>query len=126
MAFDLIGFDVLTLQGDPLSRAMAALRARPLTIESKSSEFPSRSNAERRNFEVVIPGRALSVARQQVRLAIADTESWRLEMVLSDIEDDVGSHIRKIEDALDDDAADAEASGETQALRQAELPLWAA
>jgi hypothetical protein len=92
MASDLIGFDIFTLKGDPLSRAMAALR----------------------------------VARQQVRLAYADTDSWRVETVLSDIEDDLGVHLSKIEDAVDDDAADLEASGEAAALRQAELPLRAA
>jgi hypothetical protein len=89
MASDLIGFDSFTLKGDPLSRAIAALR----------------------------------VARLQVRLAVADTESWRLETVLSSIEDELGVHLANIRDAADDDAADAEASGEAAARRQAELPL---
>jgi hypothetical protein len=92
MASDLIGFDTFTLKGDPLSRAMAALR----------------------------------VARQQVRLAYDDTKSWRLEMALSDIEDDLSVHLSVINDAVDDDAADEEASGEAQARRQAWLPLRAA
>jgi len=89
MASDLIGFDSFTLKGDPLSRAMAALR----------------------------------VARLQVRLAIADTGSRRLETVLSDIEDEIGVHLSNIKDAVDDDAADAEQSGEAEVRRQAELPL---
>jgi hypothetical protein len=92
MASDLIGFDNFTLKGDPLSRAIAALR----------------------------------VARQQVRLAISDTESWRLESVLSDIADDLGVDLRRIEEAADDDAAEAEQTGEASAGRQAWLPLRAA
>jgi hypothetical protein len=92
MASDLIGFDNFTLKGDPLVRAMAALR----------------------------------VARQQVALAFSDTTSWRLEEVLSEIEDEIGVHLGKIENAVDDDAADAEASGEAAASRQAWLPLRAA
>jgi hypothetical protein len=89
---DLFGFDTVTLKGDPLDRAKAALR----------------------------------VARQHVRLANADTNSWRLEDVLSEIEDDIGVHISRIDDAVMDDADDLEASGEAQRLRQAELPLRAA
>ena len=69
---------------------------------------------------------ALRVARQQVRLAYDDTASWRVETVLSDIEDQIGVDISAIEGALDDDAADKEASGEAYKLRQAELPLRAA
>ena len=70
---------------------------------------------------------ALRVARQQVRLAIAETgDSWRLETVLADIEDQIGVHISAIEGAVDDDAAELEASGEGYNLRQAELPLRAA
>jgi hypothetical protein len=89
MATDLIGFDNFTLKGDPLSRAIAALR----------------------------------VARLQVRLAIADTQSQRLEAALSDIEDEIGVHLAAIADAVDNDAAEAEESGEASARRQAELPL---
>ena len=92
MATDLIGFDNFTLKGDPLSRAMAALR----------------------------------VARHQVRLAIGDTESWRLEAVLSDTEDQLGDHLGRIRQAADDDAADTEESGEADVRRQAWLPLRAA
>jgi hypothetical protein len=69
---------------------------------------------------------ALRVARQQVRLAYDDTGSWRVETVLSDIEDQIGVDISAIEGALDDDAADREASGEPYKVRQAELPLRAA
>ena len=69
---------------------------------------------------------ALRVARQQVQLAYDDTASWRVETVLSDIEDQIGVDISAIEGALDDDAADREASGEAYKLRQAELPLRAA
>jgi hypothetical protein len=92
MASDLIGFDLFTLNWDPVSRAVAALR----------------------------------VARQQVRRAYGDTESWRLDAVLSDIEDEIGNHLGRIANAIDDDAADQQASGEATALRQAELPLRAA
>ncbi len=91
-AVDLFGFDTVTLKGDPLDRAKAALR----------------------------------VARLHVRLAYADTNSWRLEDVLSEIEDEIGVHIGRIDGAVIDDADDLEASGEAQRLRQAELPLWAA
>ena len=92
MASDLVGFDVFTLKGDPLSRAMAALR----------------------------------VARQQVRLAYADADSWRMETALSDAEDEIGVLLSRIEGASDDDAAETEASGEADAQRQAWLPLRAA
>jgi hypothetical protein len=92
MASDLIGFDTFTLKGDPLSRALAALR----------------------------------VARHQVRLAYGDTDSWRLETVLSEIDDDLGVHLSTIENAVDDDAAEAEETGEADARRQAWLPLRAA
>jgi hypothetical protein len=89
MATDLIGFENFTLKGDPLSRAIAALR----------------------------------VARLQVRLAIADTQSWRVEAALSDIEDEIGVHLATIADAVDNDGAEAEETGEAEARRQAELPL---
>jgi hypothetical protein len=91
-AADLFGFDTITLKGDPMDRAKAALR----------------------------------VARLHVQLANADTNSWRLEDVLSEIEDEIGVHISRIDDAVMDDAANLEASGEAQRLRQAELPLRAA
>jgi hypothetical protein len=88
---DLIGFDLFTLKGDPLSRAVDALR----------------------------------VALQQVKLAGADTESWRVEMVLADLEDDIGAYLGRIAGAVDDDAADLEASGAAAKIRQAEQPLRA-
>jgi hypothetical protein len=88
-AADLFGFDTVTLLGDQLDRAKAALK----------------------------------VARHQVRLAYGDTDSWRLEGVLADIEDDIGAHLGRIDDAVTDDWDDLEASGEAQQLRQAELPL---
>ena len=69
---------------------------------------------------------ALRVARQQVRLAYDDTKSWRLESVLSDIEDEIGVQLGEIEDAVDADAAAVEESGEGAARRQAWLPLRAA
>jgi hypothetical protein len=92
MARDLVGFDTFTLKGDPLSRAMAALR----------------------------------VARQQVRLAVADTRSNRLVPVLCDADDEISLRLCRIEDAVDDDAADAAEARETDSRRQAELPLRAA
>ena len=55
---------------------------------------------------------ALRVARHQVRLAYGDTDSWRLEAVLSDVEDEIGVQLSLIEDAVEDDAAEAEESGE--------------
>jgi hypothetical protein len=66
---------------------------------------------------------ALRVARHQVRVAYGETESWRLEAVLSDIEDELGVHLSQIQEAVDDDAADAEESGEAASRRQAWLPL---
>ena len=92
MVRDLVGFDTFTLKGDPLSRAMAALR----------------------------------VARQQVRLAVADTRSHRLVPVLCDIDDEITLRLCRIEDAVDDDAADAAEASEADARRQAESPLRAA
>jgi hypothetical protein len=47
-------------------------------------------------------------------------------MALSDIEDQIGVHLSQIQDAVDDDADDLEASGEAQRLRQPELSLRAA
>jgi hypothetical protein len=88
-ATDLFGFDTVTLLGDPLERAKAALR----------------------------------VARHQVRLAYGDTQSPRLETVLEGIEDDIGSQLRLIENAVDDDADELAETPEWWALRQAELPL---
>jgi hypothetical protein len=89
---DLIGFDSFTLKGDPLTRALSALR----------------------------------VARQQVRLAIAETDSWRLGAALSEVEDEIAVHLANIGGAVDDDAADMEESGEAAERRQAWLPLRAA
>jgi hypothetical protein len=91
MAFsaDLFGFDTVTLKGDPLEKAKAALR----------------------------------VARLHIQSAYWDTTSWRLETVLSDIEDEIGSQLHRIQDALSDDADDLEACGEANRMRQAELPL---
>ena len=69
---------------------------------------------------------ALRIARQQVRSACDETKSLRLEAVLSDIEDEISGHIGQIANAMEDDAADLEASGEAAAIRQRELPLWVA
>jgi hypothetical protein len=90
-AADLFDFDTVTLMGDPLQRAKAALR----------------------------------VARHQVRLACGDTKSARLESVLEDVEDDIGAHLKRIDDAVEDDADEFAESTEWWALRQAELPLRA-
>jgi hypothetical protein len=92
MASDLFGFDTVTLRGDPLEKAKAALR----------------------------------IARLHIQSAYWDTESWRLETVLAEIEDEIGTQLTKIEHAISDDADDLEASGEARRLRQAELPLRAA
>jgi hypothetical protein len=89
MTSDLIGFDSFTLKGDPLSRAVAALR----------------------------------VARLQVRAANTAQNTWRLEEVLSEIEDGLSDHLASIENAVDEDAIEAEESGEAAERRQAELPL---
>jgi hypothetical protein len=69
---------------------------------------------------------ALRVARNQVRLAIAETESWRVEAVLSEIEDNLTVDLRRVEAALDDDAAEMTQTGEASARLQARLPLKAA
>ncbi len=69
---------------------------------------------------------ALRVARNQVRLAYDETPSWRIETVLADIEEAIELHLGMISDAVEDDHADCEASGDAEALRQAELPLRAA
>jgi hypothetical protein len=63
------------------------------------------------------------VARQQVRFAYEDTQRWRLETVLSDIEDEIELYLHRIDAALEDDAADREESGEAERQRQAWLPL---
>ncbi len=69
---------------------------------------------------------ALRVARHQVRLALADTRSNRLVPVLCDADDEITLRLCRIEDALDDDAAEAAEARETDRQRQAELPLRAA
>ncbi len=89
---DLIGFDTVTLTGDPVVRAIAVL----------------------------------CLARHQVRLALQDAISGRMEAALSDIEDEIVAQIGRLHDAADDDVADAEACGAAQANRQAWLPLRAA
>ena len=61
-----------------------------------------------------------------MRLATGDTGSWRLEAVLSRIEDEIGANLNLIEDARDDDAAGLVESGEAAARLQAWLPLRAA
>ncbi|WP_428490678.1 hypothetical protein [Rhodopila sp.] len=65
---------------------------------------------------------ALKLARRQVRLAQRATNNWRLEGALADIEDDLGVDLTRIQDAVHDNAADAEFSGEAQVRRQAWLP----
>ena len=69
---------------------------------------------------------ALRVARQQVRLAVAETRSNHLVPVLCDADDEITLRLCRIEDALDDDVAEAAEARETGARRQAELPLRAA
>jgi hypothetical protein len=69
---------------------------------------------------------ALQVARQQVRHALADVESWRVEVALSEAEDELGVLLSKIDDAVDADAAELEESGAAAVRRQAWLPLRAA
>lgn len=88
MARDLMGFDTITLRGDPVSRAMAAL----------------------------------SVARYQVRSA-RYMVSCRLEAILSEIDSAMAVHLRRLEDEIEDDAADAEVSVDDSANRQAWLHL---
>jgi hypothetical protein len=90
MRFSLM--DNFTFTGDPLTRAMDALK----------------------------------VALHQVRLAQHATNSWRLEDALSEIEDDLGVDISRIRDAVEDDVADAEYSGEAEARRQPWLPRYRA
>ncbi len=90
-ASDLFGFDTVTLLGDPLTRAKAALR----------------------------------IARHQIRLAYGATGSPRMEMVLEDVEDNLGAALVQIDDAMQDDADDFAETAESWASRQAELPLRA-
>lgn len=68
---------------------------------------------------------ALRVARHQVRVASGGTESPRLETVLEDIEDDLGGHLKRIDDAVQDDADDYAETAEWWAVRQSEQPLKA-
>jgi hypothetical protein len=84
--------DTFTLAGDPLARAMDALK----------------------------------VAKRQVRLAQHATDSLRIEAALSEIEDDLDVDLSRIKGAMDDDAADAEYSGEAEARRQAWYPRYRA
>ena len=65
---------------------------------------------------------ALKLARHQVRLAQRATNNWRLEGTLSDIEDDLDVDLGRIEGAADDNAAEAEFSGEAAARRRTWLP----
>ncbi len=69
---------------------------------------------------------ALKVARDQVRLALQDTSSWRMEAALADIEDEIADQLALITKAADDDAADVETNRGLETTRQAWLPLKAA
>jgi hypothetical protein len=65
---------------------------------------------------------ALRIARHQVHVASGGAESPRLETVLEDIEDDISGHLKRIDDAVEDDADDFAESAEWWARRQAEQP----
>jgi hypothetical protein len=49
---------------------------------------------------------ALRIARHQVHVASGGAENPRLETVLEDIEDDISGHLKRIDDAVEDDADD--------------------
>jgi hypothetical protein len=68
---------------------------------------------------------ALKVAQQQVRLAQPEAAP-RMQSALVGLEDALSDQIAWLENAAEDDKADAEESGEAERERQAWRPLRAA
>ena len=67
----------------------------------------------------------LRAAQHQARLAQANAAP-RMQDALTDLEDALSDHLALLDDAAQDDRADAEASGEAERERQAWRPLRAA
>ena len=69
---------------------------------------------------------ALKVARHQARVAQTGGYGRNVEDALSQIEEAIGGHVARIEDALDDDKAEAEASGDAERERRTYFPRYQA
>jgi hypothetical protein len=90
-----------------------------MSIPSPTDTFILTGDYENRVLE------ALKVAQHQVRLAQA-TARPRMEDALVGLEDALSDQIAWLENAAEDDRADAEESGEAERERQAWRPLRAA
>ena len=90
-----------------------------MSIPNHTDTFTLTGDYEHRVLE------ALKVAQHQVRLAQA-TARLRMEDALVGLEDALSDQIAWLENAAEDDKADAEASGEAERERQAWRPLRAA
>jgi hypothetical protein len=69
---------------------------------------------------------ALNIARHQARVAQAGGYGRHVEDVLTDIEEAITGHLAQIENAVDDDTAEAEESGEAERARRANFPHYEA
>jgi hypothetical protein len=69
---------------------------------------------------------ALKVAEHQARVAQSSGYGRHVEDVLVEIEEAIGSHLARIDIALDHDAADAEESGEAERQRESWSPRYRA
>jgi hypothetical protein len=69
---------------------------------------------------------ALKVAGHQARVAQHGGYGRHVEDALVEIEEAVIDHLARIENALEDDKAEAEYSGEAERIRRAYFPLYEA
>jgi hypothetical protein len=69
---------------------------------------------------------ALEVAGHQARVAQTSGYGRHVEDALAEIEEAIGSHLARIESALDDDKAEAEESGDAERTRRAHFSFYEA
>jgi hypothetical protein len=69
---------------------------------------------------------ALGVAVHQVRVAQDSGYGHHVEDALTEIEEAIGSHLARMEIAVEDDKADAEESGEAERERRSWFPRYRA
>jgi hypothetical protein len=69
---------------------------------------------------------ALEVAEHQARVAQHGGYGRHVEDALVEIEEAISDHLARIDDALDDDKAEAQASGEAERDRRAYFPHYEA
>jgi hypothetical protein len=69
---------------------------------------------------------ALKVAKHQARIAQTDGYGRHVEDALVDLKEAIGDHLARIENAVDDDRAEAEDSDEAARQRQSWFPHYEA